>query len=667
MKTVYSFVLACILCVCAPSLGSDSAVLRGQTLASNDSDISLDSLLSIPVNTATKSWQKTKETPASVTIITDKDIARFGYRTLEDVLRNVRSFYVSNDRNYTYIGVRGFSRPTDYNNRILLLLNGQTMNENIYGSAPLGNEFPISPNYILRIEIVRGPSSVVYGTGAMFATVNIVTKPGSAINQFQATAEVGSFNQKILSAQYGKVISDIDVSIAARIGDYGGQRLYFDEFSSDSTTGGYSDYQADAERFYSIAATAKYRNWMFQFFDSRRKKHIPTAPWGTIFNDARQQTTDGYLATQIQYSHDFSTDVSMMNRVYYQRYHYEGSYPYVNYLSDEATSSNTVGGESLLRWDLSASNRFNAGIEYRSNFKVMMNFMPSDTSVFKVNFPLTIFSAFISDEYQITRDISLTAGFRFDTYSTSTSAVTPRFAVVYNPGSTTTLKLLYGSAFRAPNAYEIYYHDTPSGMKISDNLQPERGRTLEIVAEQQISEEYYVVGSLYRFSTMNLIDVEIDPIDSMSQYRNSASNVAYGAELEANVRLTSGLRGYASICYQHVRNSFDSLLTNSPEAVFKCGLAVPISSYFSVSMDALYETSRLTTKHDNTSQAITTEPFMLVNLTMNTVPLWNCISFSAQVRNLLNTSYSYPGGIEHTGPAIQQDKRNFWLSVSLGI
>lgn len=668
MNRFFTVFLPCGLLIYALFIQGTCIELHSQPLAVSDIDISLDSLLSIPLNTATKSWQKTKETPASVTIITDKDISRFGYKTLEDVLRSVRSFYISNDRNYSYIGIRGFSRPTDYNNRILLLLNGQTMNENVYGAAPFGNEFPLSPYLIQRIEIVRGPSSVVYGTGAMFATVNIVTKTGSAINQLQATAEIGSFDQKILSAQYGNTIADVDFSVAARMGDNGGQRLYFDEFRTDSLTRGMSSEAADAERFYSITATAKYQHWSLQLFNSWRQKHIPTAPWSTRFNDSRQQAIDAYFAAQVQHTHDFSPKVSLANRLYFQRYHYEGSYPYENYVSDEATTSNSLGGESLLRWDLSANNRFVAGLEYRSNFMVKMNFMPTDSSVFNVNSPFSMFSTFITDEFQITKDIAITAGFRFDDYSwAGMSAITPRLAVVYNAGDNTTLKLLYGSGFRAPNVYEMYYHDIPSGAKMSENLRPERGRTIELVGEQQIDEDLYVVGSLYRFSTMNLIDVELDPVDSMTQYRNSASNVAYGVEVEANLRLTNGLRCYASVSYQHLRTSFDSLLTNSPEAVVKCGIAVPIASILTASLDAMYETSRLTTKFDNSGTTISTKPFTLVNFTVNTMPLWSSVSCSLQIRNLLNTSYSYPGGIEHISPAISQDKRNFWFSVSVGL
>ena len=58
--------------------------------------------------------------------VTAEEIARYGYRTLADILRGVRGIYVTDDRNFSYIGARGFGKPGDYNSRILLLINVDT-------------------------------------------------------------------------------------------------------------------------------------------------------------------------------------------------------------------------------------------------------------------------------------------------------------------------------------------------------------------------------------------------------------------------------------------------------------------------------------------------------------------------------------------------------------
>ena len=130
------------------------------------SNLSLEQLMEIPVDTvfgASKFLQKVTEAPASITIVTSEDIRSYGYRTLAEILQSVRGFYVSYDRNYSYLGVRGLGRPGDYNTRILLLIDGHRINENIYNMAPIGTEFPLDVDLIERVEIIRGPSSSIYG------------------------------------------------------------------------------------------------------------------------------------------------------------------------------------------------------------------------------------------------------------------------------------------------------------------------------------------------------------------------------------------------------------------------------------------------------------------------------------------------------------------------
>ncbi|RKY92668.1 TonB-dependent receptor, partial [candidate division KSB1 bacterium] len=158
-------------------------------------DFSLNALLNIKISTAAKYAQKVSEAPASVTIITSEDIERYGYRTLDEILMSVRGFYTRNDRNYVYVGLRGFSRLTDYDNRILVLLDGHTLNEDIYGAPSFGTDLGIDPNIIERVEIVRGPGSALYGTGAMFAIINIITKKGNIIDGLNLRAETGSYGR----------------------------------------------------------------------------------------------------------------------------------------------------------------------------------------------------------------------------------------------------------------------------------------------------------------------------------------------------------------------------------------------------------------------------------------------------------------------------------------
>src|SRR5690606_14419843 len=105
--------------------------------------ISLDSLLNTRISAASKYAQTADEAAASVTIVTSDDIERNGYTNLGEVLEGVRGFYLSSDRNYQYLGTRGFSRPSDYNNRILVLVDGHTLNEHTWGSAQVGDDITL--------------------------------------------------------------------------------------------------------------------------------------------------------------------------------------------------------------------------------------------------------------------------------------------------------------------------------------------------------------------------------------------------------------------------------------------------------------------------------------------------------------------------------------------
>lgn len=79
---------------------------------------------------ASRYVQKAARAPASISVLTAQDIRMSGARTLGDVLDGMRGLYVSNDRNYSYLGIRGFQRPNDYNTRMLVLIDGHRMNDN---------------------------------------------------------------------------------------------------------------------------------------------------------------------------------------------------------------------------------------------------------------------------------------------------------------------------------------------------------------------------------------------------------------------------------------------------------------------------------------------------------------------------------------------------------
>ena len=157
---------------------------------------------------ASERLQPVTEAPASVTFITAQEIARFGYRSLADILRSVRGMYVTDDRNFSYVGMRGFGKPGDYNSRILLLINGHRVNDNVFGQAEIGAEFGLDPAMFERVEIIRGPASSLYGDSAFFAVVNVITRTGASLNGGSITVEAGTLGAQLVRASAGHVLAN---------------------------------------------------------------------------------------------------------------------------------------------------------------------------------------------------------------------------------------------------------------------------------------------------------------------------------------------------------------------------------------------------------------------------------------------------------------------------
>src|SRR5665647_774284 len=115
-------------------------------IAKNSADLtslSLEALMDIEVPTvsgASKFEQKETEAPSSVTVITADEIKRYGYRTLADVLQSVQGFSVSYDRNYAFLGARGLNLG-DFNDRMLLLVDGHRVNNDYNDGAAIGTDF----------------------------------------------------------------------------------------------------------------------------------------------------------------------------------------------------------------------------------------------------------------------------------------------------------------------------------------------------------------------------------------------------------------------------------------------------------------------------------------------------------------------------------------------
>ena len=231
------------------------------------SELPLEELLRIDAGRvfgASKRFEPATEAPASVSFITAADIARYGYRTLADILRGVRGMYVGDDRNFSLLGTRGFSKPGDYNSRILLLVNGHRVNDNVYGQAEIGAEFGMDPTMFERVEIIRGPASSLYGDSAFFAVVNVITRSGESLNGVSMTVEAASLDTALTRISGGRKFENgLDVALSGTYERSSGvERLFFPAFDSPATNNGIAQ-GLDGERLSEIYAQLRFRTLIF--------------------------------------------------------------------------------------------------------------------------------------------------------------------------------------------------------------------------------------------------------------------------------------------------------------------------------------------------------------------------------------------------------------------
>src|SRR5580658_5928942 len=239
---VHRALILALLCL-LPLLAPSQALAQKKDETPNLLDMSLEDLMSIEIDSVSGVSgfkQKVTEAPASVTIITSEEIQRYGYRTLADILRNVRGFYVSNDRNYSYLGVRGYGLPGDYNSRITFLVDGHRLNDNIFDAALIGTEFPLDVDLIDRVEVIRGPNSSLYIASAFLGVINVITKRGRDSQKVSVAGSAASYGTYEGRVTYGNEFKNgLELLLSASYYDSHGQdELFFPQFNTPATNNG---------------------------------------------------------------------------------------------------------------------------------------------------------------------------------------------------------------------------------------------------------------------------------------------------------------------------------------------------------------------------------------------------------------------------------------------
>jgi outer membrane receptor for ferrienterochelin and colicins len=633
--------------------------------------MSIEDLTKVKVDSvygASKFLQKASDVPSSVSVVTGEQIQEYGYRTLADVLRSVRGMYVINDRNYTYVGVRGFSRPGDVNARILFLLDGHRVNENIFDGAYVGREFAVDVDLIERVEVTRGPSSSVYGAGAFVAVVNVITKRGRDLSAIEISSEAGSWNSYKGRITYGdRFDNGIEALVSGSFyNSQGHQQLYYPEFNNPAKNNGIAQ-NADGDQSNNFFADLIYRDLDIHFVVGSRTKHIPTASFGTVFNNPNTRTTDARAWVDLQYHHTFGS-WETLGRASYDRYRYEGIYivdfagtglPPFTQNNDEAYGSwaDFEGDASRVFFD---RHNVTLGTELRQDIQMKQwnyNVQPYLLNL-RADRSARDWALYFQDEYFIRKGFALVAGLRSDWHGKLKTTLSPRFGLLYRPTSSTDIKASYSWAFREPNGFETLYSSNVNAN--GPGLLPERIRSLQLEVEHRFARKYRVSAAGFLNRIDDVLEQQINPAFPYPVFSNSAPEENRGVEWEAGARWANGLEGVLSHSVQTSRLlPTGTVMTNSPTQLAKMNLSIPLkATKIFAGLEAQYVSERRTIAQTELGG------YLLMNVTLFSRKLTEKFDVSAGLYNVLDKQYAESAGLEHQLTSIPQDGRSFRVKLT---
>jgi len=631
------------------------------------------------VKAASKNLVSLDEAPASTTIITAEEIRAFGYTTLAEALAGVRGFFTADDRVYTRLGVRGFLVPGDTNTRVLILWDGHSMNEVWSGESYAGRELSVDLGEIEQIEIVRGPGSALYGTGAFFGVINLVPRDSLGRRNVEATAAVGA-----LGSWRGHVTG------AVQSGANGGALIsaaMYKARGAQTTDLGPSGLAlgSDDERATNATARARLGPWSMVAFFNQRQKSIPTTEFGTVLNHSGTGVLDSRGFAELRYDRDFSTSSSLSLRAYYDASRYRGTWVYAEQdqtgiavtpgqaapvsVETENGRADWIGAEARYRFSLLDNNHLTMGAEVQGRLRVNEQLVGGPTTPPLQSKRRILLSPYLWDEWRLHPRILLSAGVRVDKYlDVNEVPVSPRVALIVWPYTNGLTKLVAGQAFRAPNVYELFYGDQTQLPAL--HLNPETITTFEMEHSHNINQAVRVTLAGYYNRIHELVMLAPDggsqpecgaprePKPCVVFQNAQQALRALGAEAE--LRWQAGRYALVDLSYAYVTllGTFPSIQAQTPNHLASARLMLPIAqSGVRLAGQATYQSARRSPElRSPTGEAL------LLGFAVSGE--YEHLRYFAGVSNLLDVNYALPAGSGSGLTTVPQYGRSFLLELS---
>lgn len=563
-------------------------------------DLSLEELMEIRITTASLVKEKVSDTPASVRVVTRKQISERGYRNVEDLLKDLPGFSIQDHQSpeWNFVNVRGVTG----NNKLMVLMDGVRI-----GLATNSPETPISDNYPLynvrQVEILYGPASAIYGADAFNGVINLVTRNGAEIDGGSVTVEGGDFNYKRVEAFGGRRLSDnVALSVGGHFGDSQGPDLskYFPGYFNltDLSVGNTvvepaaqrSGYNGHSRSYSAYAKLELGESWQTGFFQTYTE--LPSSADGKpALNSWDGNPYIGRLQSNL-YAKWHGNVAGKLDGDFdasYSRSEVTPGSSFVNTYSNFQSAYKYERGERFrleprVTWE-GGKDSVVAGItaEWFSSIPLTPDLAtPYNTSVgpsqqnqyiggTNNTIPVKLYQLYYENQsvyfqwkYSILNNLFSTVGVRADQNSDYGSNVNPRLGLVFQPSEAQSYKIMYGQAFLAPSPMQRYrvigaFSGTNAqGLYTSGffwvpnpNLRPETVATYELGADFKPAKETNVQFNLYYSKVSDLILGTSTPtvqsnfipggtISYTSWYDNIGGMDAYGLDMSAEHKIIMG-------------------------------------------------------------------------------------------------------------------------------
>ncbi len=613
----------------------------------------LDQLLSMEVSGASKFSTTMADTAAAVTIVRASEIRALGCRTLADVLATVRGIMVTTDRSYSYVGIRGFYAPGDYNTRVLLLIDGNRANDALYDQAYLGSEFPVDLALVDRIEFIPGQASAVYGANALFGVVNVVTRRPEAGAPAVAEATVGSFGERrlrledTLSTSGGAV-----VRLSASSGGLRGQNV---------DANGAVTPRGDFEQRTNVALKASYGGLTLSLIQSHRTRGNP-AVLDVVAGDWQTRNIDNQGLYDLTWSGSTQAGDESTVRVYAGSYHFVGRYvedesPLT--INQDTDTAHWGGAEAHVTTSRIEGHRLTLGGEFQMAPMLRAynaDVTPPSAAYLDRNDPSHRIAAFAEDVVRISSALSFDGSLRVDATQGYKAQASSRFALVWKADESLVAKAIYGTAYRPPNDYEAHYQiPGAGGYKANPQLRPEAVRGDEFNVEWHPDSNDSFSASIYENRAQRLIVQARDDDTDSYTFVNQGAVVARGAEVEWQHSWEHGERVRANVS----TSSATDHATGTPIAVYAPRYIANLTAItpFVGGMQAGLQWRAVARRGGAGA-------YTLTNLSLSSPASPTGWSWSTNVQNLFNRRYADPGADLAAQPAIQQAGRSIELTMS---